>query len=80
MLLAVAHDPVARTQCLKRAEDERDPMLNLLVGIFDDAVIRHAHQTRGQTLHILAALHFTQAACRSALAQQIVLRLRQGPL
>src|SRR5215471_17591881 len=47
MLLAVAHDPVARTQGLKRAEDKRDHMLNLLVGIFDNAVIHQAHQTRG---------------------------------
>ena len=61
MLLAVAHDPVARTQGLKRAEDQRDHMLNLLVGIFDDTVIPQAHQPGGQPLHILAALHFTQA-------------------
>ena len=38
-------------------------MLNLLVRIFDDALIRESDQSRGQTLHILTPLDFTEAAC-----------------
>jgi hypothetical protein len=60
MVLAVPEHSVARAQFLKLAKDKSNHMLNLLVGIFDDTVIRKADQPGGQTLHILAALHFTQ--------------------
>ena len=38
LLLAVPQDPDSGAQFLKLAEDEPDHMLNLLVGIFDDAL------------------------------------------
>jgi hypothetical protein len=71
MLLAVPQHPVARAYVLKRAEDELDHMLNLPVGIFDDPVVREAHQTGGQPLDILPALHFTQAPRIEPLTHEI---------
>jgi hypothetical protein len=37
-------------------------MLNLLVWVFQDAFICETHQSGGQTLHILSALHFAQTS------------------
>jgi hypothetical protein len=62
MLLAVAQDPIACPELLKLAQNELNHLLDLLVGIFDDAVIRYTHQARGKSLHILPTLHFTQAS------------------
>jgi len=61
MLLAVAQDPIAGPEFLKLAQHELNHLLDLLVGIFDDAGIRSTHQARGEPLHILPALHFTHA-------------------
>ena len=80
MLLAGAHDPVARTQGLNRAEDQRDHMVNVRVGILDDTVLHPAHHPGGQPLPLRAARHLTHAAGREAWAQQRVFRLRHGPL
>jgi hypothetical protein len=40
MLLAVAQDPIAGPEFLKLAQHELNHLLDLLVGIFDDAGIR----------------------------------------
>jgi hypothetical protein len=76
MVLAVPEHPIAGAQFLKLAEDERNHMLNLLVGIFGNTVIREAYQASGQTLHILSALHFTQTPRIEPLAHQIEFGLR----
>jgi hypothetical protein len=63
LLFAVTQDLEGGAALLKLAENEPDDMLNLLVRIFDDALIRESDQSRGQTLHILPPLDFTEAAC-----------------
>ena len=71
MVLAVPQHPVARAYVLQLAQAEFDHMLNLLVWIFDDTVIRKAPQPGGQTLYRLPALHFTQAPRVATLTHQI---------
>ena len=46
-------------------------MLDLAIGIFDDAGIHEAHQAGGQTLHVLPALHFAQPPCIEALTEHV---------
>jgi len=53
-------------------------MLNLLVRIFDDPLIRQSHQSGRQALHILTPLHFTQAPRVETLPHQRAFRLRHG--
>jgi len=55
-------------------------MLNLVVWVFQNAFIREAHQSGGQTLHILPALHFAQTSRVEALAHQIEFRFRHRAL
>jgi len=62
MVLAVAQDTRARAQFLKLGQDQRNDVANLRVWIFHDALIGEPHEPRGQTLHILTALDFTQAS------------------
>jgi hypothetical protein len=50
-------------------------MVKLLGRRFDNALIRESPQSRGQMLHILTPLDFTEAACMEALPHQIKLRL-----
>src|SRR5918999_3538885 len=63
LLLAITHDLEGGAALLQLAAHEPDDMLHLLVRIFDDAFIRESYQSRGQTLHILTPLDFTEAAC-----------------
>jgi hypothetical protein len=51
-------------------------MLHLLVRVFQDAFIREAHQSGGQTLHLLPSLHFPQVSRVEALAHQREFRFR----
>jgi hypothetical protein len=46
-------------------------MLDLAIGILDDAGIREAHQASGQPLHILPALCFAQPPGIEALTEQV---------
>ena len=63
LLLAITQDLEGGAELLKLAEHEPEDMVHLLVRIFDDAFLRESPQSRGQTLHILTPLYFTEAAC-----------------
>jgi hypothetical protein len=63
LLLTITQDLEGGAALLKLVEHEPDDMLNLLVRIFADAFIRESHQSRGQTLHILTPLDFTEGSC-----------------
>jgi hypothetical protein len=59
MLLAVAQRAITRAEFLKLAQDEFDGLLDLLVGIFHDALSGKSYQAGGQTLDLFPTLHFT---------------------